>query len=135
MKNIIKLPKFDMPALGVCIFLDLEGCNREILEDGKRIEDIMLEAARIAKATIIGRIFHNFNPHGTSGVVVIAESHLAIHTWPEYGVASIDIYTCGDLGCDLAANYLVDVLCAEKYDICVKPRLLSKNLRPHKINS
>ncbi|MGC8604605.1 MAG: adenosylmethionine decarboxylase, partial [Desulfomonilaceae bacterium] len=52
-------------------------------------------AAEIAGATVLKTAFQNFNPQGVSGVVVIAESHLTIHTWPEYGYAAIDIFTCG----------------------------------------
>ncbi|MEM9423849.1 MAG: adenosylmethionine decarboxylase, partial [Spirochaetota bacterium] len=48
-----------------------------------------------AGATIVSRTFHQFNPHGVSGVVIISESHLTIHTWPEHGYASLDLYTCG----------------------------------------
>jgi len=56
----------------------------------------MVGAAKAAKCHIVDVVFHNFNPHGISGVVVIAESHLSIHTWPEYNFASVDIYTCGN---------------------------------------
>ena len=55
----------------------------------------MVDAAKHAHARIVDVVFHTFNPHGISGVIVIAESHLAIHTWPEYNFASIDVYTCG----------------------------------------
>ncbi len=55
----------------------------------------MEQAALFSGATIIDSRFHRFNPFGISGVVIIAESHLAIHTWPEFDYASIDIYTCG----------------------------------------
>ena len=63
----------------------------------------MEAAARKAHATIINSTFHHFSPHGVSGVVVIQESHLAIHTWPEFGFAAIDIFTCGDTINALAA--------------------------------
>ena len=56
----------------------------------------MENAAEEAGATIINSTFHHFSPYGVSGVVVIQESHLAIHTWPEYGYASVDLFTCGD---------------------------------------
>lgn len=56
----------------------------------------MEEAAKRSGATIVDEVFHLFNPHGVSGVVVIAESHLAIHTWPEYGYAAVDLFTCGE---------------------------------------
>ncbi len=69
----------------------------------------MVSAAKEAKATIVETSFHKFNPFGISGVVVIAESHISIHTWPEYGYAAIDIFTCGEvLKPEVAASYLID---------------------------
>ena len=56
----------------------------------------MLQAAEAAGATIVQSVFHRFSPHGVTGVVVVAESHLSIHTWPEYGYAAVDFFTCGD---------------------------------------
>lgn len=56
----------------------------------------MIAGTKAAKATIISHNFHKFSPYGVSGVVVIAESHVAIHTWPEYNYAAVDIFTCGD---------------------------------------
>jgi S-adenosylmethionine decarboxylase proenzyme len=82
-------------ALGRHLIVELYGCKADILNDKERIEQIMMEAAERAGATIVQKVFHLFNPHGISGVVVIAESHLAIHTWPEYGYAAVDVFTCG----------------------------------------
>jgi S-adenosylmethionine decarboxylase proenzyme len=82
-------------ALGRHLIVELYGCNTDILNDKEKIEQIMMEAAERAGATIVQKVFHLFNPHGISGVVVIAESHLAIHTWPEYGYAAVDVFTCG----------------------------------------
>ena len=56
----------------------------------------MLHAAEETGATVIGEIFHQFSPQGVTGVVAIAESHLCVHTWPEYGYAAVDIFTCGE---------------------------------------
>ena len=61
------------------------------------MKDILVGAARACGATIVDVAFHEFNPFGVSGVVVIAESHLSIHTWPEYRYAAVDIFTCGDV--------------------------------------
>lgn len=127
------MPEFMGKALGICIFLDLEGCNANILNNKDKIEEIMLEAAELAGANVVEKIFHNYNPMGTSGVVVIEESHFAIHTWPEHGAASIDVYTCGDLGCDKAANYLCEVLEAKNFEVKVFQRLKSEIPREHKI--
>ncbi len=68
----------------------------------------MVSAAKQAKATIVDVSFHEFSPFGISGMVVIAESHLSIHTWPEYGYAAVDIFTCGDvIKPEIAVQYLI----------------------------
>lgn len=85
-----------MKALGRHVLLELHECDCDILRDPVRIEQIMKESAEAAGATIVQSVFHQFSPFGVSGVVVIAESHLAIHTWPEYGYAAVDLFTCGE---------------------------------------
>lgn len=85
-----------MDALGRHILVEFNGCSPEVLDDVTVIEASMVEAARKAGATVIQSTFHHFSPFGVSGVVVIQESHLAIHTWPEYGYAAVDLFTCGD---------------------------------------
>jgi len=84
-----------MDVLGSNIVAEFFGCPPEILDDVSLIETRMLEAAEAAHATVINSTFHHFSPFGVSGVVVIQESHIAIHTWPEYGYAALDIFTCG----------------------------------------
>ncbi|UCF32025.1 MAG: S-adenosylmethionine decarboxylase proenzyme [bacterium] len=84
-----------MKALGRHILVEYYDCDPGILNDRDFIEGSMKDAARKAGATIVDSIFQRFSPHGISGVVVIAESHLAIHTWPEYGYAAVDLFTCG----------------------------------------
>jgi S-adenosylmethionine decarboxylase proenzyme len=84
-----------LKTLGRHLLVELYQCDSRVIGDVRKIEEIMVGAAKAAKATIVDVVFHNFNPNGISGVIVIAESHLAIHTWPEFGFASIDIYTCG----------------------------------------
>ena len=85
-----------MKALGRHVLAEIFGCEYEILNDLKKIEDLMLAAALYAGAEIKEHVFHKFSPQGVSGVVVIAESHLAIHTWPELGYAALDVFTSGD---------------------------------------
>ena len=85
-----------MKSLGRHLLAEFYGCDRETLNDSDRIKKIMEEAAITSGASIVQSVFHLFNPHGISGVVVIAESHLAIHTWPEYGYSAVDIFTCGE---------------------------------------
>ena len=100
-----------MNALGKHLLLELYDCDKGILNDPARIEAILNEAAVRSGATVVNSVFHTFNPHGVSGVVVIAESHIAAHTWPEYGYASLDVYTCGeDVDSMVARDYLVKAL-------------------------
>ena len=66
------------------------------MDDLPYIRNALLEAAEKTGATIVGQSFHQFSPQGVTGVVSIAESHLAIHTWPEFGYAAVDIFTCGE---------------------------------------
>ncbi len=82
--------------LGKHILLEFFGCNPQRIEKKEALRDVIVEASRLANATVVTDVFHNFSPFGVSGVVVIAESHVAIHTWPEYGVASVDIFSCSD---------------------------------------
>ncbi|MBN1644378.1 MAG: S-adenosylmethionine decarboxylase proenzyme [Dehalococcoidales bacterium] len=85
-----------MNALGKHLLIELNDCDRKILNDIVAIREIMIEAANKSGATILGESFHQFKPQGVSGVLVIAESHLTIHTWPEHGYAGADIFTCGN---------------------------------------
>ncbi|NET50534.1 MAG: adenosylmethionine decarboxylase, partial [Merismopedia sp. SIO2A8] len=85
-----------MKSLGSHVLVEFHGCSAEILNDVPYIETRMNAAAKEAGATIISSVFHHFSPFGVSGVVVIQESHLAIHTWPEYRYAAVDLFTCGD---------------------------------------
>jgi S-adenosylmethionine decarboxylase len=85
-----------LEALGRHLLLELRDCNRDKLNDLDLLRETMLGAAEETGATVIGEIFHQFSPQGVTGVVAIAESHLCIHTWPEFGYAAVDIFTCGE---------------------------------------
>jgi len=85
-----------MDALGRHILAEVFGCDHNVLNDAQQIETIMVNAALKAGAEIREVAFHRFSPQGVSGVIIISESHLAIHTWPELGYAALDVFTCGD---------------------------------------
>ncbi len=100
-----------MKSLGRHLLVEFYGCDAKVLDDVAAIEDHMRTAARKANSTIVNSTFHRFSPYGVSGVVVIAESHLSIHTWPEYGYAAVDLFTCGEsVDPWKAFEYLKDVL-------------------------
>ncbi len=85
-----------MRELGRHILVEMYDCDPDVLNNLETVRTEMMEAAIAAGATIVGEVFHRFSPQGVSGAVVIAESHISIHTWPEYGYAALDLFTCGD---------------------------------------
>ncbi|MFZ5981184.1 MAG: adenosylmethionine decarboxylase [Candidatus Zixiibacteriota bacterium] len=85
-----------MKILGRHLIVEYSGCERSKLDNLELIQEYLTEAVRKSGATIVRSVFHRYNPQGISGVVVIAESHLSIHTWPEYGYAAVDYFTCGN---------------------------------------
>lgn len=85
-----------MKSLGKQLIIELFQCDSTILNDLNTLEHHMLEAVKLSGATIIKPFFHQFSPHGITGVVVVAESHFSLHTWPEYGYCALDIFTCGE---------------------------------------
>ncbi len=107
-----------MNALGRHLLIELFDCDPDVINNLEAVKGALVEAARRAQATIVDVVFHEFNPFGISGVVVIAESHLSIHTWPEYRYAAVDIFSCGDvLQPEVAASYLVEQFAAERTSI------------------
>lgn len=91
-----------MDTFGRHIIMDLWECNEDLLKKKAVVEKIMVDAALASKAEIREVIFHQFEPDGVSGIVIIAESHLSIHTFPEQRYASVDVYTCGGMNPDTA---------------------------------
>ena len=127
-----------MYALGTHLLVELRDCNPAILKNLEEVRDALVSAAKEAKATVIDISFHEFNPFGISGMVVIAESHLSIHTWPEYNYAAVDIFTCGDvIKPEVAAASIIERFeCKNPSMVEMKRGILShENLRlPHKVS-
>lgn len=85
-----------MHALGRQVLVEFYDCDAGAFADEAAIRDHVVAAVAASGATIVTDTFHHFSPFGVSGVVVIAESHVAIHTWPEHRYAAVDIFTCGE---------------------------------------
>lgn len=96
-----------MKSLGQHLILELYGCPAALLDDPRHVENTLTQAVQASGATMIRPFFHQFAPQGVSGVIIISESHFTIHTWPEYGYAALDVFTCGDcIDMDAAATTL-----------------------------
>jgi S-adenosylmethionine decarboxylase proenzyme len=124
-----------MKALGRHLLCEYHGCDRELLNRPDAIRTELLAAVTLAGATPVQDVVHAFSPHGVTGVVVIAESHFSIHTWPEYGFAAVDLFTCGDTVDPWAAfAHLAKVLGAASHSVVEIRRglLPADGALPHK---
>jgi S-adenosylmethionine decarboxylase len=99
-----------MESLGNHLLLELWGIRGDFLDDGVELEERLVGAARRGGAHVVEGRFRHFEPHGISGVIILAESHITIHTWPELGYAAVDVFTCGpaELGERVSSEVLAD---------------------------
>ena len=124
-----------MDALGRHVLAEIFGCTFEILNDVKKVEEFMVKAALEAGAEVREYVFHKFSPQGVSGVVVISESHLAIHTWPELGYAAVDVFTCGETVNPWdACNFLVEKFNAQHMTASEVKRGLIEGIHKKAVN-
>jgi S-adenosylmethionine decarboxylase len=85
-----------MEHLGQHVIIELWGCQEGVINDAALVKTAMLDAVRAANATLLDINVHMFSPHGVTGVAVLSESHLSVHSWPEYGYVAADVFTCGE---------------------------------------
>ncbi len=102
---------------GMQYIADFYKCSKRFLADPEKVQRVMLKAAHLANATIVESAFHHFSPQGVSGVVIISESHLTIHTWPEHGYAAVDLFSCGQLDFQAAFDHLKTELKAKELSV------------------
>ncbi len=119
-----------MNGLGLHILMEFHKCSFDALNTLETLEETMNKAAVASGATIIKSIFHKFAPQGVTGVVVIAESHLAVHTWPEHGYAAVDFFTCNtNMDYHIAYELLAKALTSQKHSYkSVERGLINTNI-------
>ena len=104
-------------AVGFQILADLYGVDPDVISKVDSLYPVIEDAVRAGSLTKISSDYYQFQPQGASGVVLLAESHLSFHTWPEHGLVTLDIYTCGDpTGAETAFDYIVDQLKPDTMD-------------------
>jgi S-adenosylmethionine decarboxylase len=103
---------------GIHLLADLYGVDPALLIDEAGLKDLMRRAAKAAGATVLGEHFHTFDAgHGVTGVVLLAESHLSVHTWPEAAYAAFDIFMCGSAQPNLALDLLIAALAPKHQEL------------------
>lgn len=100
------------------VHLIAEFWHGRIIEDQEQIKKILIAAVKASKSTPLQTVIHQFSPQGLTGVVLLAESHIAIHAWPEVNYLAIDIFTCGQKAMpDQALDYFKKIFQPEKYTV------------------
>jgi len=120
---------------GVHYIIEASFCDKNLLKDVEKIKEILTKAAQKARMTIKGSYFYDFNG-GVSGIVIVAQSHLSIHTWPEEAYAAIDIYTCGDSYPEIAVDFILrEIKCKKAHITKIDRGIKSENSYLHFITS
>ncbi len=111
---------------GTHIYGNLRGCNRELLKDERKLKEIIIKSAEIGNMTLISVFSHKFGKDcGVSIIAIVAESHISIHTWPEYDYATVDVYSCGAHSCPLLSFlYIASALEAKEVELFIADRSL-----------
>ena len=109
---------------GVHVYGNLYGCDKNLLKDEVYLTKVVREAADAAGALVVSTFYYKFGINGGISVVaIVAESHISIHTWPEYGYATVDVYTCGSHTKPMEAfKYIVKSLNASRFEVFVSDR-------------
>jgi S-adenosylmethionine decarboxylase proenzyme len=99
-----------MQPIGLELIIDVSQCYSANIHDVKQLQVIMHHIAKIMDTTIVGEIHHEFTPYGITILAIVADSHIAIHTWPEYHHIAIDIFSCKMNIPDTLLSYIEEVL-------------------------
>lgn len=110
--------------------LELYGCPAAALDDPERVRAALHGGAAAIGAPVLGECVHHFDPHGVTAVLLVAESHLSCHTWPEAGYAAVDVFTCGRVTPEAAVAPIAAALGATSHAFTVVVRGLGSVLPP-----
>ncbi len=103
-----------MNTIGYHYIIEASGCDPKVLTDANALKKILLEAAKAGEMDVRSTYFYKFSPQGISGMVIVSESHISIHTWPEKGYAAIDVYTCDtNSKPEKTVNYILEKIKAD----------------------
>ena len=107
-----------LASLGRHVILELWGCCKATIDNVNAVKEILVKATEITKANLVDVMCHRFSPYGVTGVAILAESHISVHTWPEYGYAAVDIFICSNaINPQNAASYIAQAFHAKETSI------------------
>jgi S-adenosylmethionine decarboxylase len=103
--------------MGTHYILNLYGCEFKVLDDLEFLLKVLIDAALICDATILDKCYHKFSPQGVTAILLLAESHISIHTVPEKGEAYADVFTCSEKDPVIGCHKIIDELKPESYNL------------------
>jgi len=107
-----------LDALGRHIIVEMWGCCKDTIDNVHIVKEILTKATESIKATLVDVVCHRFSPYGVTGVAILAESHISVHTWPEYEYTAVDIFICSStINPHDAASYMAQAFCAKETSI------------------
>jgi S-adenosylmethionine decarboxylase len=105
--------------VGTHVLLDIRNCTQGNLDSCDEMDGVFRSAVKVGGATLLQINLHKFEPNGVTGVAILSESHISVHTWPEQNFASFDIFMCGESDPEKAAKSIIDYYCPKNYDMHV----------------
>ncbi len=111
-----------MDSRSIHLMAEYLDCDSSLLDDPDRVVALLREAARAAGVTVVGALEHRYTPQGVAAVLLLQESHLSIHTWPELGYAAVDFFTCGPGQPERAAHVIERGLGAARCELLLVRR-------------
>jgi S-adenosylmethionine decarboxylase len=128
-----QIPQDPQVPVGTHCMLELYGCPVELLNNVEFIKQTLVDAAEIARSTLLERITHQFHPQGVTALALLAESHISIHTWPENGYIAADVFTCGEHTTPVeACEFIARAFKSSKHLLMKLPRgKFSPTVQPH----
>lgn len=103
--------------MGKHYLLNLYGCPFDLLNDQQYIVAMLTKAAKLCQATILNTASYKFDPQGVTAILMLAESHISVHSWPEEGKAAVDVYTCSNVDPIVGCLYIVEKIGATSHEL------------------
>ncbi|MBP0001280.1 MAG: adenosylmethionine decarboxylase [Cyanobacteria bacterium SID2] len=123
-----------MKQIGTHLVVDAWESPTALLNDPERIRGALLDAVSAGGATLIDCCVHQFSPHGVTATATLAESHIALHTWPEFGYFAADLFFCGKGEPKKAMEFLISALQAQKVQVTELPRGFKSEIGSHPVD-
>lgn len=114
--------------IGQHLLIDIYNCSINKTDNLESISILIKKLSKALNVTILEEKYHRFNPQGITGIAIVSASHIAIHTWPEYGYIGVDIFSCKEIDINTVFDLLKSYLNTDSYDYKIVNRSTEFNI-------